>query len=48
MKILKGKHILIKNNITREIDTTCGHIETLNTLMARAVAKKNALFGAES
>jgi hypothetical protein len=44
----KRKDFLIKNNISGDIDPTSGNIETLDSFVARTVAKEDTLFGAKS
>jgi hypothetical protein len=44
MKRGERKHILIKDNITRDVDSASGNIKTFDTLMHRAITKKNTPF----
>jgi hypothetical protein len=47
MKLREGKHLLIKDHITRNIDTTSRHIETLVSFMLCVVSKKHTLLGSK-
>jgi hypothetical protein len=47
MKLGEGKHLLIKDYITRNIDTASRHVETLVALMLRDVSKKHTLLGSK-
>jgi hypothetical protein len=40
----KGKHILVKNDITRDIHAVCGDMKTLVTLVERAIAEEDTFF----
>ena len=41
----KGKNMLIKHNIPRDVDTISGHMKTFVSFMKRAITKKNTLLG---
>ena len=41
----KGKNMLIKHNIPRDVDTIIGHMKTFVSLMKRAITKENILLG---
>ena len=41
----KGKNMLIKHNIPRNVDTISGHMKTFVSFMKRAITKKNTLLG---
>jgi hypothetical protein len=47
MKLGKGKYCFIKDNVSRHIDTSSGHIKAFHTFVHMTVAKKDALFGTE-
>jgi hypothetical protein len=40
--------MLIKNNVTRNIDTASGNFETLNPLMTRTITNEETLSGMKS
>jgi hypothetical protein len=41
----KGEHRLIKNDITRDVDTTLGDVKTLEAFVKITITKKGTLFG---
>jgi hypothetical protein len=43
----KGKHSLIKDNVTRDIHTTTRDVKALVAFVKTTVAKKGTLFGAK-
>ena len=47
IKRSKWENILIKDNISRNIDTTSGHIKAFNSFMTRTISKENTPFRSE-
>jgi hypothetical protein len=45
MQNFEGKHIFIKDNISRNIDTASGYLKTLDPFVARTITQKDALCG---
>jgi hypothetical protein len=48
MQISKGKHLLIKNDIPGNINTTSRNIEALKPFVHRTIAQKSTTFGTKS
>jgi hypothetical protein len=48
MQIFEGKNIFIKDNISRNIETTSGYLKTLDPFVARTIPQKDTLCGAKS
>jgi hypothetical protein len=44
MKVLKGKHSFIKDDISRDIHRTSGNFKAFDPFVAGTIAKKNTLF----
>jgi hypothetical protein len=47
MKVRKGKHCFIEDDISRDIHTTSGNVKVFDPFVARTIAKKNTLFRPE-
>jgi hypothetical protein len=48
MKFSKGKNLLIKNNITRDVDATSRNIQALKSFVHGAISQEDTSFRPES
>ena len=48
MQLSKREHMLIKDNIARDIDTACFKIQALDSFVKRAISKKHTTGGSKS